>query len=140
MPDMTEELKKNAIEVLIVEDDVFLRKILATKFGKEGFLIRSAADGAEALALMREKVPAILLLDLILPKSSGFEVLAEMKTDAKLKDIPVIVLSNLNQEEDKERALKLGALAFLTKADFSLNQVVTQVKEEYAKLTRTRSQ
>jgi len=139
MPDMTENPNKNTVEVLIVEDDVFLRKILATKFGKEGFLVRTAADGAEALALMREKVPAMVLLDLILPKSSGFEVLSEMRTDAKLKDIPVIVLSNLNQEEDKERALQLGALAFLTKADFSLNQVVTQVKEEFAKLARAKS-
>lgn len=131
---MIQEPAKNAIEVLIVEDDVFLRKILATKFGKEGFDVRVAADGSEALALMRQKRPSLLLLDLILPKVSGFEVLTEMRTDSKLKDLPVIVLTNLGQEEDQERTAELGVIAFMTKADYSINQVVMKVKEEYAKI------
>ncbi len=130
---MTQEQDKNAIEVLIVEDDVFLRKILATKFGKEGFVVRMAADGAEALEAIREKPPSLLLLDLIIPKVSGFEVLSEMRTDAALKDVPVVILSNLGQEEDLERAKELGAIDFMTKADFSINQVVSRVKEDYAK-------
>jgi DNA-binding response OmpR family regulator len=137
---MTNEPNKKLIEVLIVEDDVFLRKILATKFGKEGFEVRVAAEGAEALELMREKKPSLLLLDLILPKVSGFEVLTEMRTDVDLKDIPVIVLSNLGQEEDVERATELGAIGFMTKADFSINQVVMKVKEEFAKLKQGSSQ
>lgn len=136
---MTQEPGKNGIEVLIVEDDVFLRKILATKFGKEGFDVRVAADGSEALTLMREQVPTLLLLDLILPKVSGFEVLTEMRTDDKLKGVPVIVLSNLGQEEDQERATELGAIAFMTKADFSINQVVMKVKEEFAKLKQSQA-
>jgi DNA-binding response OmpR family regulator len=131
---MAEESAKNALEVLIVEDDVFLRKILATKFGKEGFSVRAAADGMEAMTMMKQQVPDILLLDLILPKLNGFEVMTEMRTDPNLKDIPVIVLSNLGQEEDVERTKKLGAIDFLTKADFSINQIVAKVKEEYAKL------
>ena len=124
------------VEVLIVEDDVFLRKILATKFGKEGFEVRLAADGAEALELMRQKKPSLVLLDLILPKVSGFEVLTEMRTDDTLKDLPVMVLSNLGQEEDQERASELGAIGFMTKADFSINEVVMKVKEEFAKLKK----
>ncbi|MEA3249757.1 MAG: response regulator [Patescibacteria group bacterium] len=129
-----------AIEVLIVEDDVFLRKILATKFGKEGFEVRVAEDGVEALDMLRQAKPSLVLLDLILPKVSGFEVLTEMRTDEGLKDVPVIVLSNLGQEEDHERATELGAIAFMTKADYSINQVVMKVKEEYAKLKQGSAQ
>lgn len=120
------------LSVLIVEDDRFLQKILSTKFAKEGFDVRTASDGDEALQQLIAKRPSLVVLDLILPKMSGFEVIAEMKTNLQLKDIPVVVLSNLGQEEDVVRAKELGALNFLTKADFSINEIVSKVKEAYA--------
>lgn len=122
------------IKVLIVEDDAFLRKILSTKFGKEGFDVVTAGDGEEALEMMRKEGPDLVLLDLVLPKMSGFEVLTDARTDKALSSIPVIVLSNLSQDEDIERVTKLGAVAFLTKVDNSINEIVMRVKEEYARI------
>ncbi|MFH1047827.1 MAG: response regulator [Patescibacteria group bacterium] len=124
------------IEVLIVEDDVFLRKILATKFEKEGFAVRTASNGEEALTLLHESAPAMMLLDLIIPKVSGFDVLADVRATEGLKDLPVVVLSNLSQEEDIKRVTELGALGFMSKADNSINEIVAHVKEEFAKIAK----
>jgi len=124
------------IDVLIAEDDMFLRKILATKFGKEGFEVRTAQNGEEAMKLLNEKVPALLVLDLIMPKMSGFDVLAEVRANSEIADLPVVVLSNLGQEEDINRVNELGALSFLSKADNSINHIVARIKEEYAKIAK----
>ena len=121
------------INVLIVEDDRFLLKILLMKFGTEGFAVRGAADGEDGLRQMTAEPPDLVVLDLILPKMNGFEVLAEMKTHAQTKGIPVIVLSNLGQEEDIKRVLDLGALEFLVKSNLSIMEVVSKVKEVYAR-------
>ncbi len=121
------------VKILIVEDDAFLQKILVTKFTKEGFDVVSTGDGAEAIPLMKSAAPAFVLLDLILPNMNGFEILAEMMTDDSTKKLPVFILSNLGQEEDITRAKELGAIDFLIKTDLSINEVVTKVKEAYAK-------
>lgn len=121
------------MKILIVEDDAFLQKILVTKFTKEGYDVVGTGDGAEALSLMKAEMPSFVLLDLILPNTNGFEILAEMMTDDKLKKIPVFILSNLGQEEDMTRAKELGAVDFLVKTDLSINEVVTKVKEAYVK-------
>lgn len=115
-------------KILIVEDDQFLHKILATKIKAAGFDVISAYDGESALKKVKE-MPDLILLDLILPQMSGFEFLGEIKLDAKLKKIPVIVLSNLGQEEDLERAKSLGAQDYLVKANFSIDEVVKKIKE-----------
>ncbi len=124
------------IEVMIVEDDMFLRKILANKFGREGFEVRTAANGEEAINMLRKQIPSLLVLDLIMPKMSGFDVLAEVRADSKMADLPVVVLSNLSQEEDIARVKEMGALSFLSKADNSINYIVSQIKEEYAKIAK----
>ncbi len=121
------------VKILIVEDDAFLQKILVTKFTKEGFDVVATGDGAEAIPLMKAESPSFVLLDLILPNMNGFEILAEVMTDDKLKKIAVFILSNLGQEEDVTRAKELGALDFLVKTDLSINEVVMKVKEAYAK-------
>lgn len=112
---------------------MFLQKILATKFAKEGFDVRVASDGEEALGVIRKKAPDIVLMDLILPKMTGFEVISEMRTDPAVRDVPVVVLTNLGQDEDKQRAFDLGALKFMIKSDLSINEVVASVKEAFAK-------
>lgn len=121
------------IDLLIVEDDKFLQKILLTKFQKEGFDVRLASDGEEGLRLMLEKPPGLILLDLILPKLDGFQVMSEMRTNPRIKNIPVVIISNLSQEEDKRRASELGAVEFLVKANLSINEIVQSAKEAYAK-------
>lgn len=121
------------LSVLVVEDDKFLHKILLTKFQKEGFVVRGAMDGEAALGELAAFRPSVILLDIILPKMNGFEFLSKVKPDPKYADIPVVVLSNLSQEEDIRRARDLGAADFLVKADLSINDVVTRVRETYAK-------
>ncbi len=121
------------LKVLVVEDDKFLQKVLVTKFAAEGFDVRAASDGEEALKQMLPDSPSMVVLDLIIPKLNGFEVLAEMRTNPKMKDIPVVVLSNLGQEEDVNRARQLGAIEFLVKSNLSIQEVVQKIKEAYAR-------
>jgi len=119
------------IKILMVEDDKFLQKILSTKFAKDGFDVRLASDGEEGVKAIAADRPDIILLDLIMPKMSGFDVLAELGT-GKIGPMPtVIVLSNLDQPEDIARAKRLGAADFMVKSDVSMNQIVQRVKEAY---------
>lgn len=119
-------------KILIVEDDQFLHKILAMKVKAEGFEVISAYDGESAVKKVKE-TPDLILLDLILPQMSGFEFLGEIKMDSQLKKIPVIVLSNLGQDEDIERAKSLGAQDYLVKANFSIDEVIKKAKEWLAR-------
>lgn len=125
------KLDGGKIKILMVEDDKFLQKILSTKFAKDGFDVRLASDGEEGLKAIAADRPDIILLDLIMPKVSGFDVLAELGT-GKVGPMPsVVVLSNLGQPEDIARAKRLGAIDFLIKSDVSMNQIVQRVKEVY---------
>ena len=116
-------------QILIAEDDKFLVTALADKLERDGFVVRRAKDGLEAMLLLKESKPDLVLLDLIMPKKNGFEVLAEMKADPQLKDVPVLVLSNLGQETDVAKAKSLGAQDYLVKADVQLAEVVVKVKK-----------
>lgn len=118
---------KSAIKVLIAEDDKFLRNVLKAKLAEEGFQVVIASDGAEALAAIAKEKPDILLLDIIMPKKDGFEVLEDLRLKGG-SDLPVVVLSNLGQDEDVRRGLALGAVDFLVKSDHSLKEVVDKVK------------
>ena len=116
-------------KVLIVEDDEFLRSLNAKRLETEGFKVVIAVDGQSALDLIPKEMPNLIFLDLLLPGIDGFEVLKKIKADAKTKDIPVVVFSNLGQKEDIEKAHNLGAQDFLIKANFTLDDVVTKIKE-----------
>lgn len=116
-------------KVLIVEDDKFLAKIYKTKLEKEGIDVDFANDGVEGLKKMANDKPKLILLDLIMPKMDGFEVLEAMKKDSELKKIPVLILTNLGQEEDKDRGLNLGAKDFIVKSDASIQEVVDKIKK-----------
>lgn len=114
--------------ILVVEDDPILKNLLGHTFaGKYQTLY--ASDGNEALALFEQYQPAIVLLDLMLPTMDGFAVLETIRkrTDA-LKDVPIIVVSNLGQEEDKERAKSLGATDYLVKAEVSVEEIVAKLQ------------
>lgn len=121
--------KNNNLAILIVEDDIFLADLYKTKFELEGFEVFVAYDGEKGLELIAKNKPAIILLDLILPKMSGFVVLENIKKDKKLKDIPVILLTNLSQKADVEKGLALGADDYLIKAHFMPSEVVVKIKE-----------
>lgn len=116
------------MKILIVEDEEILSKVLEEKFKRSGFDVSIATNGADAFPMAKKSQPEIILLDLILPKKNGFQVLKELKSDAELKTIPVIVLSNLGQDEEIKKALEAGAEDYLVKTQHPINEVIEKVK------------
>jgi len=115
-------------KILIVEDDKFLIKAYEIKFKKEGFDIMLAGDGMAGLLMVKNN-PDLVILDLMLPKLNGFEFLETVKKDEKLKNIPVVVLSNLGQKTDMEKVMSLGAVEYLVKTEYSLDEIIKKVKK-----------
>ena len=122
-----------AKKILFIEDELSLQKTVNEIFIQEGFKMLSALDGEEGLKLIKKEKPDLILLDLILPKKDGFEVLKEIKEDKETKDIPVIVLTNLEGVGDVEKALSLGAATYLVKASYELEDIVIKVKQALKK-------
>ena len=119
------------IKILIVEDDNLLRSVLGEKIVQKGFAVFEAEDGEKALQTVNECKPDIILLDLLLPGIGGFDVLTQIKKDEALKNIPVIVLSNLGGEKEIEKALELGAVDFFIKANYTLDEIVEKTLAVY---------
>ena len=115
-------------KILIVEDDKTLLDMYKLKFEQEGFNILIALDGLIGLELIKKELPAVILLDIMMPKMDGFAVLAELKKDKSTKDIPVLMLSNLGQQSDVEKGKKMGADDYIVKASMTPSQVVDKVK------------
>ena len=115
-------------KVMIVEDDEHISKVYEIKFNKEGIVTSIARDGEEAVLKITAEKPALIILDLMIPKKDGFWVLEEIKKNPELAKIPVLVLSNLGQKSDQDRALGLGANEYLVKVDFSIQDIVDKVK------------
>lgn len=113
---------------MIVEDDEHISKVYEIKIAKEGFATSLAVDGEEAVAKITAEKPDLILLDLMLPKKDGFGVLEEIKKNPELVNIPVIILSNLGQKSDQDRALALGANEYLVKVDYSIQEVIDKAK------------
>ena len=119
----------NKKSILLVEDDEFLAELYATKLNLEGFEVSLAVDGEKGLKLAKEVAPDLILLDIILPKMDGFEVLKGLKSDPSLKKIPVILLTNLSQKDEVQKGLSLGAKDYLIKAHFMPSEVVKKIKK-----------
>jgi CheY-like chemotaxis protein len=120
---------ETARRVLLAEDDRFLRKAAETALKRQGFTVLPAVDGEEALRTARAEAPHLILLDLIMPKMQGFEVLRALKADPATAAIPVIILSNLGQDSDVKQAMEAGAAGYFVKANLSLQALVKQVGE-----------
>ena len=112
-----------------MEDDEFLAELYATKLKLEDYEVALATDGEKGLKMIKEKNPDLILLDIILPKMDGFEILKAMKGDKELKNIPVILLTNLSQKDEVKRGLDLGANDYLIKAHFMPSEVVKKIKQ-----------
>lgn len=119
----------NAHKILLVEDDPFLLDMYSTKFKEAGFNIVVAQDGEMGLVKAKEELPDLILLDIVLPKKDGFEVLKILKSDSQTAQIPVILLTNLGLDSDVKRGLELGAQSYIIKAHFTPTEVVAKVKE-----------
>lgn len=118
-------------KILVIEDDKFLRELIARKLREENYEVSEAVDGEEGFQKVQEEKPDLILLDLILPGIDGFEVLAKIKEDPTLAQIPVIILSNLGQRDDIEKGLRLGAIDFLVKAHFTPNEIIEKIKKAF---------
>jgi len=115
-------------KILFIEDEPTLQKTVGEILSQEGFTVLVALDGEAGLSMAKREKPDLILLDLILPKKNGFEVLAELKKDPETAGISVLVLTNLETSADIEKALELGATNYLVKANYELEEVVDKVK------------
>jgi len=116
-------------KILLVEDEKIIVDVLEKKLVKEGYEVVVAQDGEEGLRKMKEVKPDLVLLDIVMPKKGGFEVMEEMKKDKELKETPVIVISNSGQPVELDRAQRLGAKDWLIKTEFDPNEVIEKVKK-----------
>lgn len=115
--------------ILVVEDDQFYGTIFQKKLSLAGYDVVLASDGAQGIAKAKEKRPDLILLDLIMPVMDGFETLKELRKDDTLKDIKVIVLSNLGQEADVEAARQYGITDFIVKSNLSVEEMLQVVQK-----------
>ncbi|MDP2830598.1 MAG: response regulator [bacterium] len=122
-------MTQNKKKILLIEDDSFLISMYTTKFELENFEVVAAEDGEKGLGLAAEEKPDIILLDILLPKMNGFEVLKELKNNKETNQIPVILLTNLSQKNEIEQGLALGAQDYLIKAHFMPSEVMDKIKK-----------
>ncbi|MDO8594411.1 MAG: response regulator [bacterium] len=124
----TPNLPLSGKKIMWVEDDKFLSDIIARKLSAQGCVLSHATEGEEALRLLEKEQPDLILLDILLPGLSGFEILTRIMANEKTKHIPVILLSNLGQKADIEKGKSLGAVRFLIKATVTLDEIVEEIK------------
>ena len=117
-------------KILIVEDEEIMYTLLEKKLQQEGYDVRVAKDGEEGLLRMRQEKPDLVLLDVIMPRKGGFEVMEEMRKDEGLKGIPVIIISNSGQPVEIDRAKELGVRDWLIKTQFDPQEVIAKVKKQ----------
>lgn len=115
--------------ILLVEDDLFVVDIYTKKLAEAGFSIEVAQDKEEVLQRISEKIPDLILLDIVLPNVEGWDLLKEIKEDLSFKDLKVAILSNLGQKSDVEKGIKLGAIRYFIKAHYTPTQVVEEIKK-----------
>lgn len=115
-------------KILLIEDDDMLRELITKRLTKGGYAVLQATDGVEGLKAVEEQKPDLVLLDIVLPGIDGFEVLEKIKNSASLSKTPVVMLSNLSQKDDIDKALKLGAADYFIKINFTSEEVLEKIK------------
>jgi len=114
--------------ILLVEDEPLLANLLKQRLEKEGISVFLGRDGEEALNILKENKPDLILLDIILPKISGFELMEVLQKDPQFQKAPIVIISNLGQESDVERGQSLGAIGYFIKAKVSIEDLVSKIK------------
>ncbi len=120
-------------KILIIEDEEILSNLLQKKLTAEGYEVEVAKDGEEGMEKVRETIPDLVLLDIIMPKKGGFEVMEEMSEDENLSSVPIIVVSNSGQPVEIDRAQNLGAKDWLVKTEFDPQEVIEKVVSQIGK-------
>jgi len=113
--------------ILLVEDDAFVSDIYQTKISSEGFDMMVAENGLEAIKRLEEKIPDLILLDIIMPYMDGIDTLKKIKAEEKWKKIPIILLTNLSEKDKIKEALGIGATDYLIKSHFTPSEVISKV-------------
>lgn len=121
---MVDDSKKT---IVLADDEQFIRAAYKDGLERAGYKIVTAENGEEAFAAVEKSTPDLLLLDLIMPKLNGFDTLKKLKADEKYKDLKVVILTNLSQDTDKEEVTSLGAIDFVVKSDYSMQEIVDKV-------------
>lgn len=116
-------------KLLVIEDDAVLRKALGEYLSAEGFEVIYAEDGEIGSQMALNENPDLILLDIVLPKKDGYQVLKEVKSNEQTQHIPIVLLTNLGSISDVEKALEMGATTYLVKADYKLEEVTEKIKE-----------
>lgn len=125
---LLQDQKQEKRGILVIEDDKFLRELFVRKLFASGFTVENAIDAKAAFEILERWKPDIILLDLLLPDIDGFEILARLKKDERFSAIPVIILSNLGEQKDIDRAMGLGAQGFMIKVNFNLEEIAAHVQ------------
>ncbi len=124
------------IKIVLIEDDEILSKVIYEELTDAGFDVNRAFDGEAGLKLVESEKPNLVLLDIILPKKNGFEVLEELKQSPQLRDYPVILLTMLGSDEDIKRGLKLGANDYIVKGQHAVAEIIEKVKDFFGQESR----
>lgn len=122
-------LKETSKKIVLIEPDDFLADIYSAKFLQEKFNVKRAADGLQGLKIIEREKPDVIILDILLPKKDGFEVIKELKQNSNSKKIPIFVLTNLGQKTDVDQALALGAQGYFIKAHFVPSEIIMKIKK-----------
>jgi two-component system alkaline phosphatase synthesis response regulator PhoP len=117
------------MKILLIEDDKLLRELLSKKISKCGYEIECACDGEGGLKMLQQNIPDLILLDIIMPRKSGFEVMVEMKKYDNLKNVPIIIVSNSGQPVEIDRARQMGVKDWIVKTEFDLDEVIDKIKK-----------
>ena len=120
---------KDMEKILLIEDEELIIRLLSKKLAAIGYDVSLAMDGREGLEKIKQIVPDLVLLDIVMPRMGGFEVMAEMKKDEKIAGIPVIIISNSGQPLELERAKDLGAVDWLVKTEFDPKEVAEKIQK-----------
>jgi len=120
-------------KLIIIEDEETLLNLLDKKLNQEGYSVDIARDGEEGLEKIRNNRPDLILLDIVMPKMGGFEVMEILRKDEELNTIPIIIISNSGQPVELDRAKELGVVDWLIKTDFDPQEVVDKVKKQFNK-------
>lgn len=118
-----------AKHIFLVEDDQYLVDIYVTKLEKEGFKVDLARDGQKALDFLEKNKPDLLILDIIVPSVDGWEILRRIRKKEKFKNLPVIILSNLNQKREVMKGIDLGATKYLIKAHYTPSEILEEIRK-----------
>ncbi len=116
------------IKILVIDDDPFLNKVYINKFAQEGFLVLTSMDGVSGMQKIRDQHPSLVVMDIVLPGMSGYEIMQTMKSDSALSDIPVLIVTNLGQTKDIQQAMGLGAVDYLIKTNFTIDDILERIR------------